>query len=99
MTFLVLAKYVVFRVEIDESHITNLDVRDLPKNWRAETAPKSLQILGDAWLDSGKSAVPCVPSAIVGGEFNYLLNPLLAEYVKLRIHAPEKFPFDMRLVK
>lgn len=95
----VLAKYVVFQVEIDGSHITHLDVHDLPKNWRAEPAPKSLQMLGDAWLDSGKSAVLRVPSALVGGEFNYLLNPLHPEYVKLRIHAPEKFPFDKRLVK
>jgi len=38
---------------------------------RAEPAPKRLWTLGDEWLDSGKSAVLRVPSAIVVGEFNF----------------------------
>jgi RES domain-containing protein len=95
----VLSRYVVFRVEIDESYIAHLDWRDLPKNWRAEPAPKRLQRLGDQWLDSSKSVVLRVPSAIVGGEFNYLLNPLHPNFPKLRIHDPERFSIDKRLVK
>ncbi len=95
----VLSRYIVFQVEIDESYIAHLDLHDLPKNWRAEPAPKRLQTLGDEWLDSGKSAVLRVPSAIVGGEFNYLLNPLHPDFSKLRIHLPEKFAIDKRLVK
>jgi RES domain-containing protein len=95
----VLSRYVVFQVEIDESHIARLDLRDLPKNWRAEPAPKRLQTLGEEWLDSGRSAVLRVPSAIVGGEFNYLLNPSHPDFSKLRIHGSEKFPIDKRLAK
>ena len=95
----VLSRYVVLQVEIDESYIVDLDLRDLPKNWQAKPAPKRLQTLGDTWLDSGRSAVLRVPSAIVGGEFNYLLNPLHPDFSKLRFHAPEKFPIDTRLVK
>ena len=95
----VLSRYVVFQVEIDESYISHLDVGDLPKNWRAEPAPKRLQMLGDEWLDSGKSVVLRVPSAIVGGEFNYLLNPSHPDFSHVRIHGPEKFPIDKRLPK
>jgi RES domain-containing protein len=95
----VLLRYVVFQVEIDESYIGQLDLRDLPKNWRAEPAPKRLQTLGDEWLASGKSAVLRVPSAIVGGEFNYLLNPLHPDFSRLRIHGLERFSIDKRLVK
>lgn len=95
----VLSRYIVFQVEVDESYITHLDLRDLPKNWRAEPAPRRLQTLGDEWLDSGKSAVLRVPSAIVDGEFNYLLNPLHPNFSKLRIRGPEKLSIDKRLVK
>ncbi len=95
----VLSRYVVFQVEVEESSIVDLDRHDLPKNWRTEPAPKRLQTLGDEWLDSGKSAVLRVPSAIVGGEFNYLLSPLHPHFSKLRIHDPEKFPIDRRFVK
>jgi RES domain-containing protein len=94
----VLSKYVVFQVEIDEPYIAHLDLGDLPKNWRAEPAPRRLQILGDEWLDSGKSAALRVPSAIVVGEFNYLLNPLHPDFSELRIHSPERFSIDRRLV-
>lgn len=55
------------------------------------TAPKRLHTLGDEWLDSGKSIVMRVPSAIVVGEFNYLLNPLHPDFSKVRIHGPEHF--------
>jgi len=92
-----LSRYVVFEVEIDESTITRLDPGELPKNWRAEPAPRRLQVIGDAWIASAKSAVLRVPSAVVVGEFNYLLNPLHPDFSKLAIHGPERFSIDRRL--
>lgn len=53
----------------------------------------------DESLSSARSAVLRVRSAIVGGEFNYLLNPLHPEFPKLRIDSPEKFQIDKRLVR
>lgn len=94
-----LSRYVVFQVEIHESCIADLDVDSLPKNWRRVPALKRLQAIGDDWLASGKSAVLRVPSAIVLGEFNYLLNPLHPDFAKLQIHGPEKFSIDRRLAK
>jgi RES domain-containing protein len=95
----VLSRYVMFQVEIDKSYVADVDRGALPKNWRAEPAPKRLQTIGDDWLESGKSAVLRVPSAIVDGEFNYLLNPSHSDFSKLQIHGPERFPIDKRLVK
>lgn len=95
----VLSRYVVIQVEIDESCIAHLDLHDLPKNWRAEPAPKRLQTLGNEWIDSGRSAVLRVPSAIVAGEFNYLLNPVHPDFSRLRLHDFEKFSIDRRLVR
>jgi RES domain-containing protein len=94
-----LAKYVVFQVEIDKPFIAHLEPRELPSNWQMEPAPKQLQMLGDAWLESQRSPILRVPSAIVGGEFNYLLNPLHVDFSKLRIHRPEKIAIDKRLLK
>lgn len=94
-----LLNYILFHVEINESYIADLDPNALPKNWRREPAPKRLQAIGDDWLTSGESAVLRVPSAIVRGEFNYLLNLLHRDFSKLDIHGPEKFPIDRRLLK
>jgi RES domain-containing protein len=95
----VLPRYFLFQVEIDKSYIADVDPSALPKNWRAEPAPRRLQTLGDDWLFSGKLAVPRVPSAIVAFEFSYLLNPLHPDFAKLKILGSGKFPIDQLLVK
>jgi RES domain-containing protein len=40
-----------------------------------------------------------VPSAIVEGEFNYLLNPRHDDFVQIKIATPEPFSFDPRMWK
>ena len=38
-------------------------------------------------------------SAIIEKESNYLLNPAHRDFAKIKIHAPELFALDLRLVK
>lgn len=40
-----------------------------------------------------------VPSVIIPGELNYLLNPAHPEFAEIRMGAPEPFAFDPRLVE
>ena len=53
--------------------------------------------LGDRWLELGKTAVLRVPSAVVPGELNYLLNPSHPEFGRIVIAPPAPFEFDTRL--
>ena len=94
-----LSRYVTFRVGIHETFVADIPSGDLPKNWRADPAPRRLQVIGDGWLVSQASAVLRVPSAVVVGESNYLLNPFHPDFSKLQINGPEKFSIDKRLVK
>jgi len=94
-----LSRYVTFRVELDEALVANIASGDLPKNWRADPAPRRLQAIGDSWLVSQASLVLRAPSAVVRGEFNYLLNPFHPDSPKLQIKGPEKFSIDKRLIK
>lgn len=55
------------------------------------------QATGDYWFDNRLSAVLRVPSAVVQGEFNYLLNPLHLDFAQIGIKAPVAFRFDERL--
>lgn len=84
----ILSRYVLFQVEIEESYIANVELDSLPKNWKTEPAPARLQAIGDDWLTSGASVALRVPSAIVIGEFNYLLNPLHPTSQRLRFTVP-----------
>ena len=53
--------------------------------------------LGDWWLDSGTSAVLQVPSFVIAGEHNFLLNPVHPEFARIQVEPPAIFHFDERL--
>jgi RES domain-containing protein len=52
---------------------------------------------GDAWLQGCESAVFRVPSAVVRGEWNYLINPMHLDFGQIKIAVPVEFSFDERL--
>jgi len=94
----ILPAYVVISCDFDEKLVTDLDRQKLPPDWRTFPAPPALPAIGDAWLAGGKSAVLRVPSAIVPGENNYLLNPAHPKFARIVIGTPERFELDFRLV-
>lgn len=55
------------------------------------------QEIGDEWAKSLRTCVLRVPSAIIKGEFNYLINPRHADFNKISISEIEDFYFDLRL--
>ena len=91
--------FICFGVEIpDDAAITELRVQDLPAGWRRQPAPPDLRDIGTRCADSGESVVLQVPSAIVPGEHNFLLNPRHPDFGLVAIGDPEPFAFDERLV-
>ena len=56
-------------------------------------------MLAERKLERSETAVIKVPSAIVTEEWNDLLNPLHADFRKLRISAPKPFDFDQRVAR
>jgi RES domain-containing protein len=83
----------------DRIAILHLEPRRLPPDWRAQPARESTQKIGAGWVSSGTSAVLSVPSVIIPQERNYLLNPVHADFKKLRIGKAEEFSFDPRMWK
>ncbi len=90
---------VAVAIDVPEGvEIKHFMVSELPKSWRRYPAPRSLQRLGDAWLDGRQSAVLGVPSVVVSNEQNYLINPLHHDARHIRIVAKTPFSFDPRLL-
>jgi RES domain-containing protein len=79
--------------------VETVSTDDLPAKWFAADPPPQLQRIGGQWLQRAESAVLKVPSAIVIEEWNYLLNPLHADFGKLRLSAPKLFSFDRRVAR
>ena len=70
-----------------------------PPDWKLFPHPSSTQQFGDNFIASGKSLVLKVPSAVVQGDFNYLINPKHPGISKIKITGIEPFQFDERLFK
>jgi RES domain-containing protein len=90
--------FVVASCTFDESLATRVDLEELPTNWRNPEPPEELRMIGDEWIRSERSAVLSVPSVIVDLERNYLLNPLHADFKRIKLSRPKPFSFDFRLV-
>lgn len=77
---------------------TNVDdLGKLPSDWSDSPIPLAVQAIGDEWVRSKVSVVLRVPSAIVRGEFNYLVNIGHEGFDEVVLAKPERFIFDNRL--
>lgn len=92
-------EYLCMPVRFDKRLVRSLDLKSLPNNWRANPPPASTQMIGADWLGEGGSVVLEVPSVLIPGESNYLINPQHPAFGKLGIGAPEPFEFDPRLLR
>jgi RES domain-containing protein len=93
----VLAAYTLFEVSFSDDLVQRLDPKRLPANWKAYPAPDELRALGDTWLDAGHTPILRVPSAIVGVEFNYVLNPDHKQFRRITIGPARPYRIDRRL--
>jgi RES domain-containing protein len=92
--------YMMVEIEIpDTLNVEILNLKSLGKNWNANPLNPKTQKLGDAFIHSQKNCVLKVPSAVVKGDFNYLLNPNHLEISKVKISDVTDFPFDSRVFK
>lgn len=78
-------------------HIEELSSADLPKDWNDHPPKSSSQKIGDEFIDSMEFCVLKVPSAVVKGDFNYLINPYHKQFKKIKIISVTDFPFDRRM--
>lgn len=69
----------------------------VPSNWRDMPYPPETQRFGTTWVREARSAALRVPSTVVLGEFNYLLNPAHPDFARITFHPAEPFDFDARL--
>ena len=94
-----LEKYVLLAADFDQSLIKVLNPSDLPRNWRTEPSPGQVRSIGDEWVIGGSSAVLQVPSVLVPGESNFLLNPAHQDFGRIRFGKALAFRLDSRLGK
>jgi len=83
---------------VPDELIEKLDLGHLPGDWR-ELNNEPCREIGSAWAASGRSVGFQVPSAVVEGDWNVLLNPKHAEFGRVRIGEAKPFRYDERMFR
>ena len=90
--------YLLIPIEFDEHLVEKIQLASLPADWRDEPPPPSTKRLGDTWAKSARSVILELPSVIIPGETNYLLNTTHPDFKSITLGKPEPFAFDQRLI-
>lgn len=90
--------FMMVEIEVpDDIKVTELDPQQLPRRWNIFPYNLATQDVGDEFVRAAKNAILWVPSAVVPGDFNYLINPKHPDFSKISISKIEAFPLDNRL--
>lgn len=82
--------------EVDLNYF-EIEEENLLKDWNVFPFLKSVQKIGDQLLKENNFPIIKVPSAIVKGEFNFVLNPLHPQSANIKLMDSKSFSFDERL--
>lgn len=76
-----------------------IDESRLIAEWKDFFVMDKTQEIGKNWILSHQSCLLRVPSALLDGEYNYLINPAHSDFQKIKNIEIEPFIFDSRLTK
>jgi len=92
--------YYLTTIEIpDNVEVYQLDKADLPRDWKSFPHSQTTQQIGEDFVEKNMYLVLKVPSAVVQGDYNYLINPLHRDFDSVTIVNNEVFSFDERLFR
>jgi len=83
--------------DVPENSIDTISMPDLSIDWKDSVSSLRLKYIGKYFIAEKEHLLLKVPSAIVEGEYNYLLNPLHPDVSKVRLVEKKIFEFDNRL--
>lgn len=90
----------VMEIEIpDKIKIERIIESELVADWKDFYKMPYTQQIGDRWISGLTTAVLQVPSVVVTGDFNYLLNPLHKDFSLIKLVSSSPFEFDERIKK
>ncbi|MGH9946565.1 MAG: RES family NAD+ phosphorylase [Pyrinomonadaceae bacterium] len=95
-----ISAYSYAAVSFDDKLVENIEnIATLPKDWNVSPIAPEVQQVGDQWVRSKSSVVLSVPTAMVPGERNYLINIEHPEVKKLIFSEPRRLVLDQRWIK
>ena len=89
-------KQYLLQIELPDSDFSEVKQSKIKDNWQQHL--NYTQWMGDQFILANQSLILKVPSAIVPQEHNFLINPLHAEFKKVKVIKTELLELDKRLL-
>jgi len=90
------SEWSLLTIEIPDKHVTET-ASPLPNGWDAMPPGEASQSVGDGWLEKGSALAMRIPSVVIPGETNILVNPLAPGFDAVKIIERRTFQLDLRL--
>ena len=95
----ILRGYSLVTATLPDALVEDIPAADIPVDWYSSPVPPDVQSIGDGWIRSGRTLALRVPSAIVDGSYNILINPERSDFAQLVVESSVPFVFDPRLLR
>ncbi len=89
--------YRMLTLQLPDDSLQTLPSETLPDCWADLAPPDTAKQLISDWIITNQLLVLKVPSAIVEGEYNFLINPAHPRAAEIRITDNRPYQFDTRL--
>lgn len=90
--------YYLLTVRVPEDSLLSVPLDQLPKGWDGPTPPVVIKDITESWIADNRFLLLKVPSAVVLGEYNYLINPAHSRMSEVTITDKQPYRFDWRLL-
>lgn len=93
------APYLAAEIDLDDDlGLFRPTVRDLPTDWDRIPPSRAAADFGDRWLASLDAVGMIVPSVVIRGHTNVMLNPGHVDFSRVHVVDLQPFVFDRRLL-
>ena len=92
-------KLISFHIAIPNGLVEEFQLSALPSEWDRVPSGTATANIGTTWLRNNASAVLKVPSALIKGEYNYLINPAHQDAGQIKVVERSSFSYDSRMWK
>jgi RES domain-containing protein len=90
--------YQMLTLRVPEDSLLSIPLDQLPDDWNGLTPPTAIKDITEKWVAENKFLLLKVPSAVVAGDYNYLINPAHARASQVIIIDKQPYRFDSRLL-
>ena len=91
-------EYFLMEIWIPDLSIYHFPQNNLPNGWNSFPYNPMTRKIGNQFIQNHEFLVLRLPSSVVLGDFNFLINPYHPDFHKVKIVSNKAFPIDSRLL-